>query len=120
MRGPPREIGPLAVLLSGFVLWSGAFLALYGSQAMGCSLGWNAWVLAGPLTVQRAVLIALFATALAGHAALLVRLPRRGRGGDGPAGGTAEFMRTAAWRLALASAAASAVCFAGVIWLTAC
>lgn len=120
MKRPPREIGPLAVLLSGFLLWSGAFLALYGTQAMGCSLGWNARFLVGPVTVQRAVLVVLFAALLAGHAALLVRLTGRPEGGGGTAGGTAEFMRTAAWRLALSSAAASAVCFAGVVWLTAC
>jgi len=120
MRRQLREIGPLGVVISGFLLWSGAFLAIYGTQAMGCSLDWHARILVGPLTVQRAVLVALFAVVLAGHLLLLVR-STGGPTTDGRAGPeTVDFMRTAAWRLALLSAAASAVCFGGVIWLTPC
>ncbi|MDN2583150.1 hypothetical protein [Aquibium sp. ELW1220] len=120
MRRQLREIGPLAVVISGFLLWSAAFLAIYGAQATGCSLGWNAEILVGPLTVQRAVLIALFAVVLAGHVGLLVRSTAWTTVDGRPETGTADFMRKAASRLALLSAAASAVCFAGVIWLTPC
>ena len=124
MRRQLREIGPLAVVISGFLLWSAAFLAIYGAQATGCSLGWNAKILVGPLTVQRAVLIALFAVVLAGHLGLLVRSTAWTTAwttvDDRAETGTADFMRKAASRLALLSAAASAVCFAGVIWLTPC
>ncbi|MFN3550027.1 MAG: hypothetical protein ACK4U0_21290 [Mesorhizobium sp.] len=120
MNRPLREIGPLAVLLCGFLLWSAAFLAIYGAQAIGCGLGWDAKILLGPLSVQRAVLLGLFALVLIGHAALALRLKSGGPVGDPADAETTVFMRTAASRLALMSAAASALCFGGVAWLTTC
>lgn len=120
MRRPSREIGPLAVVLSGFLLWSAAFLAIYGAQAIGCGLGWDANVLIAPLTVQRAVLLGLFALVLAGHAMLVLRLKSGRPVGDPADAETTDFLRTAAGRLALLSAAASALCFGGVVWLTTC
>ncbi len=71
MKRPARQIGPLAAVLSGFLLWSAAFLGIYGAQATGCSLGWDATILFGPLTVQRAVLLGLFVLIVAGHAAIV-------------------------------------------------
>lgn len=120
MRWPSRETGPLAVLLFGFLLWGAAFLAIYGAQAIGCGLGWDTTILLAPLTVQRAVLLGLFVLVLAGHAALVIRLGSGRPAGDPPDAETADFLRTAARRLALLSAAASALCFGGVVWLTAC
>lgn len=119
MRRRMREIGPLAVVISGFLLWSAAFLAIYGVQATGCSLGWNATAF-GPLTVQRAVLLAVFALVLACHVVLVLRLNAGTPGGFGEDAGTADFMRMAARWLAMLSAVASTVCFGGVIWLTTC
>lgn len=120
MNRPSREIGPLAAIIAGFLLWGAAFLAIYGAQAIGCGLGWDARDVLGPLTVQRAVLLGLFALVLAGHAALVIRL-KGGRPAAGPADAeTTGFIRTAAMRLALLSAAASALCFGGVVWLAAC
>lgn len=121
MRRPSREIGPLAVVLSGFLLWSAAFLAIYGAQAIGCGLGWDAKVLLAPLTVQRAVLLGSFAIVLAAHLVLFKRLNvDRPPPVDGTDAETTDFMRIAAGRLALIATAASVICFNGVVWLTAC
>lgn len=120
MRRQMREIAPLAAVVSGFVLWSVAFLAVYGAQATGCGLGWDETALVGPLTLQRAVLLALFAIVMGGHAVLVRQLKAAAPGGDGEDAGTVDFMHTAARRLALLSAAASIVCFGGVVWLSPC
>lgn len=113
-----REGAPLAALLAGFVLWSLAFLVLYFVQATGCSLGWQTFAVAGPLTLQRLVLVALFLAFLAAHLALYLRLraPRE-REGDADA---SAFSRDAGRTLALAAFGASVFCFSGVLWLTAC
>lgn len=120
MRRPMREIRPLAVVISGFLLWSAAFLAIYGAQATGCGLGWDTRMLLGPVSILRAVLLGLYALVLAGHAAILLHL-----GADQPMAvsadsETVDFMRVAARRLSILSAVASTLCFAGVVWLTAC
>lgn len=33
----------LILLIAGFSLWAGAFVVLYGLQALGCHFGWGAW-----------------------------------------------------------------------------
>lgn len=120
MKRPVREIGPLAAMLSGFLLWSGAFLAIYGAQATGCSLGWHTIALVGPLTIQRAVLLGLFAIVLAGHVVLVRRSNAMTAQDDAINAETAGFMRAAASRLALIATVASIISFGGVVWLTAC
>ncbi len=120
MKRPAREIGPLAAVLSGFLLWSAAFLGIYGAQATGCSLGWDAAILFGPLTVQRAVLLGLFALIVAGHVAIVRWLTAATAPLDGADAETADFMRTTARRLAWIATVASVVCFGGVVWLTTC
>lgn len=110
--------GPFTLLLAGFVLWSIAFIVLYGMQATGCSLGWQAVEIAGSLTLQRLVLVVLFVAFLAAHLVLyrMLRTPRR-RKADGNASG---FAGDAGQTLALAAFGASVFCFSGVLWLTAC
>ena len=120
MTRPAREIRPLVLVISGFLLWSAAFLAIYGAQAAGCSLGWDARMLFGAVSVQRALLLVLFALVLVGHAALVMRLNGRTGPVETADAETADFMRTAARRLALIAAAASIVGFGGVVWLTGC
>lgn len=60
----PERAQPFAMLLAGFVLWSVVFVALYGVQATGCRLGWHGIEIAGPVTLQRAVLVLMFLGAL--------------------------------------------------------
>lgn len=113
-----RQGGPFAILLAGFVLWSVAFIVLYGMQGTGCSLGWQAVEVAGPVTLQRAVLVGLFLAFLAAHTVLYLKLrtPRRSQAEEDISG----FARDAGETLALAALGASVFCFSGVLWLTAC
>ena len=112
------EGAPLAVLLAGFVLWSFAFIVLYGVQATGCSLGWQVVEITGPLTLQRAILVGLFLAFLAAHLVLyrMLRTPRRRKADQNASG----FASDAGEKLALAALGASVFCFSGVLWLTAC
>ncbi len=110
------EGAPLVLLLAGFVLWSIAFLALYFVQATGCSLGWQALEVAGPVTLQRLVLVAMFLGFLVAHLVLYRLLLAR----PAESGGTSAFSRDAGRTLALAAFGASVFCFSGVLWLTAC
>ena len=49
---------PILLTTIGFVLWSAAFLAIYGLQATGCHLGWQVMPLFGT-SFLRIALIAL-------------------------------------------------------------
>lgn len=77
--------GLLLALLGGFLLWQSALLALYALHAIGCEAGWTR-IAAGPLALQRLVLLGAWAIHLAGLAALLgfiLHLRRKG-GADQP------------------------------------
>ena len=69
----PRDV---LFLVAGFVLWSSAFVALYGGQALGCRLGWENVDL-GPITLNRTVLLAVWAVHLCVIGLLTVVLARR-------------------------------------------
>lgn len=60
---PPSR---LLLLVIGFIVWSAAFIALYGVNAIGCAFAWSAGL-------QRSVLVALFLA----HVAFLVWFARR-------------------------------------------
>lgn len=113
-----RNAVPLALLLAGFVLWSLAFVVLYGMQATGCRLGWDSVALMGWISVQRAVLVLVFLGFLAAHFGLYLALRgQRQRVGEDTSG---NFSRKAGAQLALAALGAAVFCFAGVFWLSAC
>jgi len=57
---PPHR---LLLLVAGFVIWSIAFVVLYGLNAIGCAFGW-------PELLQRGILLFLFAM----HSAALIWL----------------------------------------------
>lgn len=103
---------PAFMLLSGFTLWSAAFLIIYMAQATGCHLGWHQSMVLGPLTLQRAMLIALFLLACGLHVVLMRGFERRD-GGD-------TFAYRAGRTLALSALVTSVMCFSVVFWLTAC
>ncbi|WP_116811377.1 hypothetical protein [Steroidobacter cummioxidans] len=52
---PPRR---LLLLAAGFILWAGAFLTLYGVNAVGCAFAW-------PRPLQRGILLTLLALHIA-------------------------------------------------------
>jgi hypothetical protein len=69
----PRE---LLLLVAGFILWSSAFVILYSVQALGCRLGWDE-VGFGPVTLNRGVLLAVWAVHLCLIGLLAAALMRR-------------------------------------------
>ncbi|MGJ3263044.1 MAG: hypothetical protein ACFE0R_07400 [Salinarimonas sp.] len=71
-----RPVG-LIGLVAGFLLWSSAFLVLYGLHALGCAWGWEARVV-GPTSWLRLALVVAWAVHVALLAALLA-LAWRGR-----------------------------------------
>lgn len=108
----------------GFTLWSVAFVLIYASQSFGCAFAWDEVRLAGPLSLQRAQLVALFlvATAASALAAWALRPERDGTGPRGPAGRPppATFLRSIGFATALAALGATLATFAPVVMLTAC
>lgn len=105
-------------ILIGFVLWSVAFLGLYGAQATGCRLGWHEIGIAGPFTLLRAVLVALFA--IFSGLLLAVFLRHRRATDTAPGRDTAAFTRSVAFNASAAAGFSTLFCFAGVLWLTLC
>lgn len=76
----------LLTLAAGFLIWHLALILLYALFSIGCEAGWEQ-LRAGPLSVQRALLLAvwlLHLAVLAGFLWLIWRL-RRGDGDRGPA-----------------------------------
>jgi len=66
----------LVLLPMGYVVWSIAFVALYGVQGLGCANGWHE-VAAGPASLLRVLLIAIWLVSLAVVAALAAWTLRR-------------------------------------------
>jgi hypothetical protein len=110
---------PFLMLLSGFVLWSVAFVVLYAVQALGCRLAWDGISLAGPLGLHRAVLVGLFA-AFAVLQVLLYLLLRKSPKAVHRETGPRLFAAQAAAHLGLVALGAAIFTFAGVSWLTTC
>lgn len=66
----------LALMLAGFAIWGLALNVLYGGLSVGCELGWQRAAL-GPVSLQRAVLLGLWAALLVAHVGLIAWLRRR-------------------------------------------
>ncbi len=109
-----KETKALAMLLSGFLLWAGAFLLIYFTQATGCSLGWQEIEVFGALSLQRGSLVALYLLACGMHLGLIYAF------GRGEARAESAFAHQTGRTLSFAALAASLFCFAGVFWLTTC
>jgi hypothetical protein len=62
----------LLVILAGYTIWGIALVALYAALSVGCDLGWQERPL-GPVSLQRAVLLALWLASVL----VLVLLARR-------------------------------------------
>lgn len=106
-------------LLAGFIVWSIAFVALYSILSVGCAFGWDRTFL-GPVSVQRAVLVALLAVSLAAGW-WVVRIAAERRRAAGGAGLVLRpFMETAAWMGAWAALVSTLFSLGPVLFLTAC
>ncbi len=103
-----KRASGLILLPAGFVVWSVAFVALYGLLSVGCELGWQGRHI-GPLSVLRVLLLALWMVHLAALAWLIRLCWRRVRG-------HAEVGRSTAGFLDMASLAAMLAAFAATVW----
>ncbi len=101
-------------LVAGLLVWSSAFIALYGLHAVGCGLGWHQpGQFASPL---RLVLIAVWASHLGVLVWLVVSYRRAAPGGDRTVG----FLQLAAWTLGLVALVATLWTGAPVALLSLC
>jgi ABC-type xylose transport system permease subunit len=105
-----------ALLLAGFVVWSGAFLLLYAVQATGCHLGWHE-IQIGPSSALRLLLVSLFLLVLTlmGWLVWYTRAQRNRLEAE-------EFksLLQIASLLQLAALVATLINYGGVLWLTLC
>jgi len=99
------DVTPLLLMAAGFVVWSSAFLLLYIVASVGCDFGWHR-IAVGPLTLLRAVLVAIFVAHLSLLAWLSVRCIRTLRQGR-ERGSSARFLYRAALGLTVAAMAAT-------------
>jgi hypothetical protein len=116
----PARFVALGGLTGGFVVWAAAFALLYAVQATGCRLGWHDVAFVGAVSVQRAVLVALFLAFVAAQVGVLLAISAWRDQRDRAAEGLNGFLRSVALGLALAALAATPFTFAGVAFLTAC
>lgn len=71
-QASPVPARRMLLIVAGFVVWSAAFVALYGLNAVGCAFDW-------PAGAQRAALLVLLAVHVGGLAALSLWTWRRWR-----------------------------------------
>jgi hypothetical protein len=102
----------LAGLVAGFLVWSSAFVALYGLHAVGCNLGWQA-----PETYASPLRLALVAVWLL-HAAALVWLVLHFR--PAAAASSAPFLERAAFTLSALALAVTLITGAPILALDLC
>lgn len=101
-----------SLLLAGFLLWSAAFLGLYGVQATGCRLGWDTITIWGSVSLLRLLLVVGLILSLIAMGLLLAGIRRLQIVGN--------FTREVAVYLTVAAFISSIVTFFGILWLTLC
>lgn len=104
------------LLLTGFVIWSGAFLLLYGAQATGCHLGWHEMKI-GPTSALRLLLAAMLVATLALIGGLHLYAKKTL---EEPVTDEAKLLRKIAAMLQVAALVATLITYGGVFWLTLC
>lgn len=113
-----RSAANLLVLVAGLVIWSSAFVSLYALLSVGCAFGWEARSI-GPVSVQRAVLLAVWLGHLAVLALLVAWVWRRACRAKGDEEMAGFFARTALGAAGV-SVAVTLVNYAPIIGLSAC
>ncbi|UEM22884.1 hypothetical protein JL100_009110 [Skermanella mucosa] len=108
--------GKLLLLVTGFLLWSSAFVVLYGVQGLGCRLGWDDVGL-GPVSLNRGALLAVWALHVGLIAAMAAIQVRRRSADRGAADRGTAFIDRAG--LALTFCALVATIWTGIPILTA-
>lgn len=113
-----RSAANLLVLVAGLLIWSSAFVSLYALLSVGCAFGWDTRVI-GPVSVQRAVLLAVWLMHLAALAGLVFWMWRRMRRTDRNEE-TAGFFSRVGLAAAVVSLAVTLVNYAPILGLSAC
>ncbi|MFN7125916.1 MAG: hypothetical protein ACK4M8_08530 [Allorhizobium sp.] len=104
------------LLLTGFVIWAGAFLLLYAAQATGCHLGWHR-IEVGPISGLRLILAAMLVLVLA----LIGGLHWYGQRALGePQTDEAKLLMKIGGMLQAAALVSTLITYGGVLWLTLC
>lgn len=105
-----RPLGLLG-LVAGFLVWSSAFLVLYGLHALGCAWGWDARE-AGPANLLRLVLVGAWIVHLAIVGLLVLGARRLRTAATGVPGDGAPLVASAT--LVLSAAALVATVWTGL------
>lgn len=108
----------LVLLVSGLVLWSSAFVALYGLHALGCAYGWTGAL--GPVSIARGALLIAWAAHLGLTALLVLWTGRRvaeAYGGGQEVGG---FLKASTFAIAVIGLVATAWVGLPVLFLELC
>ncbi len=109
------------LIAAGFTIWLTGLAVLYGVNAIGCKLDWQAVTILQTVSLQRTVVVAIFAA----HVAALVLffiLVRKNWGRAGAAGldRPERFVKRITEIGLLAALASTVFAFFGVFWLTQC
>ena len=112
-----RSAANLGLLCAGLVIWSSAFVSLYGALSLGCRFGWER-VEIGPLSLQTVVLVGLWLAhiALIGALLLWTRQRLRRAGAADPEG----FFARSAFAATMVALAVTVINYAPILGLSAC
>ncbi|MGE7370459.1 hypothetical protein ACQKKX_15565 [Neorhizobium sp. NPDC001467] len=109
---------PVLLMVLGFVVWSGAFLGIYFTQATACSLAMQSQFLHASAGAFRLVLIGIVLAAIVAVIAVY-RFQRQSPELSGDTR-TSDFLKGVTTRVSVAALFSTAFCFIGVFWLTLC
>lgn len=109
---------PVLIMVLGFLVWSGAFLGIYFTQATACSLVTENQFLHPSRWAIRFILIGLFMATVVMVVAVY-RLQRRSSALSGNTR-TSDFLKGVTTYVSVAALFSTAFCFIGVFWLTLC
>ncbi len=107
-------------LIAGFTVWGAAFVALYAMLSVGCALSWHEVGTIFGLTLQRLVLLILFAASLAGAGLVIVLTCARWIARRGDADAVSGFLAQTGYLASLAAFGSTLLTFLPVAFLTTC
>lgn len=107
----------LAWVSAGFVIWSAAFVIIYGLHGIGCAYGWDA-VAVGATSLHRVVQVAVWLLFLPPLLILALRLRRRRLQLE--SGGSRRWMALLGETTAWAGLAATIITFAPTVTTSVC
>lgn len=116
MLRPPLPL--LALMGIGFGIWSLGFVLIYATSYFGCAAGWDA-IQAGPVSLQRAILLVLGFVTM-GAAALSALWLARAKNHQGKSSTPARFVVSVSQWATFAAVAATPATFAGIMMLSVC